>query len=128
LQLSLQSWRGHNREEFAEILSEVSLKLQEKPTNLGGRPGSILCSDRDERAVASARKNANLAELNELQFVTGDVLAVAQQVQPGTMIICNPPYGKRLSDCDGVKRLISLLQTREDLRPVAVLTAGAARE
>lgn len=128
LQLSLQSWRGHDREEFAQILSELRRELQENPTKLGGRPGSILCSDRDERAIATARKNAEFAELNDLRFVAGDVLSVAQQVEPGTMIICNPPYGKRLSDCEGVKRLLSLLHTRKDLRSVTVLAGGAARD
>lgn len=128
LRLSLQSWRGHDDEEFARILVELRRELSESPQVVGGRIASIICSDRSERAVATARKNAELAGLAHLRFVTGDVLSVAEQIEAGTTIICNPPYGKRLSECEGVKRLVSLLHDRKDLRPVAILTGGAARD
>jgi putative N6-adenine-specific DNA methylase len=65
----------------------------------GGRaPVAIVASDRDPRAVAVARRNAERAELaDDIRFAVAELGDEAIPATPG-LVVCNPPYGRRLGE------------------------------
>lgn len=86
-------------------------------------------SDRAAAALGAARHNAQQAELTQAcTFELGDVAQVAPRIERGAVVITNPPYGKRLQEAGAIKRLLRLLESRDDLNPVVVLAGGAARQ
>jgi len=71
---------------------EEARKVRKTPTY------PIKGSDADRRAVAASRANALAAGVGEwCHFELADVRAL-RGVEPGTTIVCNPPYGHRLGD------------------------------
>ncbi len=92
----------------------------------------IVGSDVDARPLAAAAANAERCSLRaQSSWLSGDFEACAASVAPGTPIIANPPYGRRLGDRDATARLMqrfeSLLMRRTDLRPVVILLPDPAR-
>ena len=73
-------------------------------------PQPIWASDRDPKVIEIARRNAERAGVAE--YVSFAVCAVAQLRLPPVetgLILCNPPYGKRLHDPQLVETYRSLL-------------------
>lgn len=58
----------------------------------------------------------------------GDVREVVTQIPERSIVVTNPPYGKRLREVEGVQGLLEVLQKREDLTPVVALVGGVARD
>lgn len=69
----------------------------------------IHASDRDQKAVEAARRNASLAGVEDhIIFSHQDIEAFSQPSRPAS-IICNPPYAKRIgerAEVDGLYRLM----------------------
>jgi 23S rRNA G2445 N2-methylase RlmL len=87
-----------------------------------------LGSDISARAVAAARKNAELAGLSEqAQWLHGDFEAAVKEVPHGALVIGNPPYGVRVDEGNVLVRLERVLGSRKDLRPVVLMLGGPAR-
>jgi len=125
--LALEQWRGHDAARFAELKQRTVELVAEQARVRFAQPLRLLGSDVSGSAVSAAKKNASSAQLEGLEWWEGDLVEVASQIPPGTAIVCNPPYGKRLSDCGGVRRLLQLVQSRADLRPVVALVGGEAK-
>ncbi len=65
----------------------------------------ILASDIDRHAVEATRRNARAAGVEQaVRVARGD----ARDIRPpgaGSLIVGNPPYGRRLGDAEGLRRL-----------------------
>ena len=84
----------------AEARAQGDAKLQEQ----AGRPLSITGRDTDPAAIAQAVANAKRAGLDGLiDIAVGD--ACALEYPPKGVLLCNPPYGKRLLDIDAARAL-----------------------
>ncbi|GAB6107469.1 THUMP domain-containing class I SAM-dependent RNA methyltransferase [Fusibacter bizertensis] len=65
--------------------------------------------DIDKRSIAIARRNAELAGVDDIvHFQVRDVKDFSTKYQYG-YLICNPPYGERLNELDEVKKLYTLM-------------------
>lgn len=63
-------------------------------------------SDIDRNAIAIARENAIAAGVDDcIQFFVKSVHKVLLPKEPYGVVICNPPYGERLSEANQVSRL-----------------------
>lgn len=72
------------------------LKRHAEDEALAAPPAPILGRDRDAKAVALARNNAELAGVGQgLVLETAEFFAAAPPAGPG-LVVMNPPYGKRL--------------------------------
>lgn len=68
-------------------------------------PRSITGSDADPRAVRAAAANSQAAGVEKwCRFERADARQL-QGVSPGTLIVCNPPYGHRLGEREAVRKL-----------------------
>lgn len=121
--LSLQTWRGHDEAQFADLKRRLAMEAAQT-----ARPMHLMGSDRSPASLRAAQQNASAAALGPVEWRQGDILDVAAHIPAGTAIVCNPPYGKRLADCDGVKKLVQLAERRPDLGPVVVLAGGEAKQ
>ena len=65
---------------------------------------TIIGSDRNQRALETAKKNAQLAGLNTIRFEQRQLADVVPAGDSGK-IICNPPYGQRLGNNDDIEAL-----------------------
>lgn len=126
--LSLETWRGHSEAQFAELKQGFAVEAAQAAQRRFPQVLSVIGSDRSRASLDAATKNATGAELGPVEWRLGDILDVATHIPAQTAIVCNPPYGKRLADCDGVKKLVQLTQLRPDLGPVVVLTGGEAKQ
>ncbi|PKM78936.1 MAG: RNA methyltransferase [Firmicutes bacterium HGW-Firmicutes-13] len=69
------------------------------------RPMEIIGTDIDDKVIKLARKNAYKAQVDEhIHFQRMPVSELSSKKKYG-QIICNPPYGERLSDLPEVERL-----------------------
>ena len=90
-------WRGHRPDLWQSCLEEAEQKVI-KPAEV-----CIFASDYDTDAVSIARENANRAGVSEwIEFKHRRVEeCILPDCQQKTLIVANPPYGKRLhSDQD----------------------------
>ncbi len=68
-------------------------------------PFAIVAGDRDPRAVAAALRNAREAGVADaVDVVERDALDLTPP-GPGTLIVCNPPYGERLGETGALTEL-----------------------
>lgn len=79
----------------SEILSELRSAAR---AELRSAPHPIVAFDKDEDAVAAARKNVNAAGMRGvIRVEPGDALALDPASLPaGGLLVTNPPYGDRL--------------------------------
>lgn len=87
-------------------------------------------SDIHDKSLAAARVNTDqLGATPHVTWLHEDFASAATQVPQGSVVITNPPYGKRIGDNRQVltlhRRFEALLKTRRDLRP-AVMACGFA--
>lgn len=78
----------------------------------------IYASDIDRNAISSARRNAEAAGVGEyIQFFTKPVHKTSLPHGDFGIVLCNPPYGLRLSEMDEVHRIHRDLRTLMDSNP-----------
>lgn len=93
--LDANAWKLVRKEAYASIKHDLEIKLEGY--------------DIDKRAIAIARQNAELAGVDDIvHFQVRDVKDFSTKNQYG-YIICNPPYGERLNEVEGVKKLYRLM-------------------
>lgn len=125
-EFAFQTWPTYQAELFEVEKAAISQQLHTRRRFADLR---LLLSDRDQTALGAAEKNVESAGLSQAtQFALGSVEEVAESVPRGAVVISNPPYGKRLKEEGGVASLLSVLEKRPDLRPVALLIGGQARK
>ena len=99
----LTGWRGHQKKVWdmlvAEALErEASVRQQKWPPLIG--------YDGDHSAVRAARKNIARAGLeNRITVQQQEIHQLHNRLDESGYLVCNPPYGERLSDSPSVKHL-----------------------
>ncbi|MGL6173348.1 MAG: THUMP domain-containing class I SAM-dependent RNA methyltransferase [Cellulosilyticaceae bacterium] len=78
----------------------------------------IYASDIDRNVIQSARQNAEAAGVGEcIQFFAKPVHKTSLPHGDYGIVICNPPYGERISDMEKVKRIHKDLRVLMDSNP-----------
>ena len=116
-------WLGHD-----EALWQQCLRQAEQARKPPGA-GIVFASDRDADALAIARANAGRAGVERwIEFSCKPVDQLQLPAAAGeTLVICNPPYGRRLGSEAGLDRLYRELGTavrRHDPARLAILSAN----
>lgn len=96
-----KSWRNFDGKLWRRILREAR-KKRRPPENI------LLGSDRDRRAVRTARKNANVVGfMDEIRWEQQDLRHIdPPPAIPGSMVVSNPPYDERLAANDAFYKLL----------------------
>jgi putative N6-adenine-specific DNA methylase len=98
-----QTWKDFDRTLWEQLISEA------KTSQLSQLPAPIFGSDRESDILQQARLNAQSCGVDRyLQLLQKDLSEIAAPTDSG-MIICNPPYGKRLGDTEELGDFYKLL-------------------
>ncbi len=96
------AWRGHDRALWERLQNEAQARKQEGIKNMP----TITGYDRDPRAVASARKNAERAGIaGVIQFTRQELQVAPPNAPTPGLIVVNPPYGRRVGGDSELPRL-----------------------
>ncbi|MCD8088427.1 MAG: class I SAM-dependent RNA methyltransferase [Oscillospiraceae bacterium] len=103
---SAQAWEGFTPQTLWRQAAEEARSL-EYPG-----PYHIFASDIDPKAVALSRENARRAGVaQDITFSVADALQAPVPAEKGVMV-CNPPYGKRMLELDQARTLYRALGAR----------------
>ncbi|MGI9538363.1 MAG: bifunctional 23S rRNA (guanine(2069)-N(7))-methyltransferase RlmK/23S rRNA (guanine(2445)-N(2))-methyltransferase RlmL [Desulfocapsaceae bacterium] len=99
----LTGWRGHQKELWESLISEA---LERETVSQQQDWPPLIGYDGDRTAVRAARKNISRAGFEDRIIVEHqEIHGLKNRLgQPGSLV-CNPPYGERLSDSQSVKHL-----------------------
>lgn len=91
-----------DRDSYEEIKANLQSKIikPKKP---------ITASDRNKNAIKAASSNAQNAKVDSLVELEVQDIHDIKPIQKETFIICNPPYGKRISASHEINRIFSTL-------------------
>ena len=102
---------GRNRQFLAENWPQLTSKMwaesrqEVRETQTGHMKTPIIARDRDRRIVKAARENAKEAGVGtDIHFEAKEFYTFPTDRDYGCLI-CNPPYGERISDSDEVRQL-----------------------
>ncbi|KTD53534.1 methyltransferase [Legionella santicrucis] len=97
---SLQYWVQHQTSLWEKLRVEALQQVKVLPTTLLG-------TDVDHKMIAAARANAERAGVAPLVHFKVQTLSEINPTTKTGIVVCNPPYGERLSD---VSHLVPLYQ------------------
>ena len=98
-----ESWRDFDQSLWQKILKEA------KDSQLSELKAPIVGSDRDPNILDQARTNANFCGIeHQIKFFQKELSQIESPADCG-IIICNPPYGKRIGDAQELGALYQLL-------------------
>jgi 23S rRNA (guanine2445-N2)-methyltransferase / 23S rRNA (guanine2069-N7)-methyltransferase len=100
-----ERWKGHQQALWPPLLDEARAR---RDAGLSHAP-IVRASDHDARAVEAALQNVEAAGFS--QFITVEQREL-RDIAPGAargLLICNPPYGERLSDAAALPALFTEL-------------------
>ena len=115
---SCSTWPQIPKDLWDDLIVEAkeSILLDEHPI--------IYASDIDRNAIVSAKQNAALAGVDEfIQFFCKPVHKTSLPHGDYGVLLCNPPYGERISDVERTKRLHKDLRKLMDTNPTWSLYA-----
>jgi putative N6-adenine-specific DNA methylase len=126
---AFERWPGFDAAAWAELRDEAARAERRAPE------AAVCGSDRSPAAVAAARRNAERAGLAEHLRLVESELADVQPPDGTGLVLCNPPYGRRIGEPRALgplyARLGKLLKARfagwragvlvADLRQIAAL-------
>ena len=115
---------GLNRQFASSTWTQISKtlwdELREEAREARDQKGSpiIYASDIDRHAILSAKENAELAGVAEyIQFFAKPLHKTSLPHGDFGVVICNPPYGERISDLTKIQRLHKDLRTLMNTNP-----------
>ncbi len=98
-----ESWRDFDQSLWQKILKEA------KDSQLSELKAPIVGSDRDPNILEQARTNANFCGIeHQIKFCQKELSQIESPADCG-IIICNPPYGKRIGNAQKLGALYQLL-------------------
>ncbi len=103
----LQGWQGHDRALWERLLEEARQRRRQGLTRLPPIAGL----DIDPGAVARARDNLAAVDLGDRIALGEGAVADLESPWPQRtgLLVCNPPYGKRLGGGDGLAALYATM-------------------
>lgn len=103
-------WKKHQPSTWLELQNEARRR---RDAGLQKGMSPMLGSDADSGVIQKAKANADRAGLTGyIQFETRDLRDFDPTSLPQGMVICNPPYGERLSDEVAIGALYQALGNR----------------
>jgi putative N6-adenine-specific DNA methylase len=102
-QFGFQTWRDFDRALWQKILTEA------KESQFSELSAPIFGSDRDLDILQQARVNAQYCGIEKHIQLTQKNLSEIEASAENGMIICNPPYGKRIGDIQELGGFYKLL-------------------
>jgi 23S rRNA (guanine2445-N2)-methyltransferase / 23S rRNA (guanine2069-N7)-methyltransferase len=104
------AWKKHDPSTWLALQNEAR---QRRDAGLKAGMPAMLGSDADSVVIQKAKANADRAGLTGyIQFETKDLRDFDPSALPAGMVICNPPYGERLSDEVAIGALYQALGNR----------------
>lgn len=97
-----ERWVGSDPRRWAE-LREAAREASRTP------PAPVRARDVDPRAVAATRRNAAAAGVADAIDAAVGAVSELREVAPGTVIVANPPYGRRLGGDEDLRALYKSL-------------------
>lgn len=88
---SLCHWVQHQASLWAKLRQQALQQVKSRPILIRG-------SDQDPVLIEKAKANAERAGVSPLVEFTAQDFSTARPTAPQGLLICNPPYGERLSD------------------------------
>ncbi len=102
---AFERWPDHRQDLLIKVRRD--LEAQQRPA-----PCPIVSADHDPKALKVAKQNLGAAGVNQwVDIVAGEATAMDPPGE-GSLIVINPPYGKRLGEADALKGLYSALGDR----------------
>ncbi len=99
-------WKGHDESLWQELVDEA---VEREEAGLDRRYPFMMGYDADPVVVGAARKNIVKAGLDEIiQIKCAELAGLGAPAEKGLML-CNLPYGERLSETDKVRYLYSAM-------------------
>ncbi|MFW2365904.1 MAG: bifunctional 23S rRNA (guanine(2069)-N(7))-methyltransferase RlmK/23S rRNA (guanine(2445)-N(2))-methyltransferase RlmL [Desulforhopalus sp.] len=95
-------WLGHDEELWSRLVAEA---MEKEERGLEKDWPQIIGYDADPVAVSAARKNIEMAGLEEYIQIKQAEIATLQPPDKEGLLLCNLPYGERLSEKELVERL-----------------------
>lgn len=98
--------RSFAAESFTQFAPSQWPRIREEArSSIRNTPLAIIASDIDSKTLEIAEENAKIAGVSDaITFSQGDAAKFTSQTSYGS-IICNPPYGERLSDAKTCEKL-----------------------
>ncbi len=97
-----QNWADYDEQLWEEVLNEAE-------TAQKNQVAPIIGSDADRDIVRQAQTNAHICQLHqEVKIYQKHLIDIQPPAESG-ILICNPPYGKRISDTESLFPLYKLL-------------------
>jgi 23S rRNA (guanine2445-N2)-methyltransferase / 23S rRNA (guanine2069-N7)-methyltransferase len=90
-------WRNHDRKLWRSLVDEARAKKHPLTS-------TIFAWDRDARAVAAAKANADRAGV-KIEFSVREFSAASPPTETRGLVVMNPPYGERLGEAAALKPL-----------------------
>jgi 23S rRNA (guanine2445-N2)-methyltransferase / 23S rRNA (guanine2069-N7)-methyltransferase len=105
----LTNWLGHDERLWQHLIEEAV----EREQSAQDRPWPpIIGYDADEKIISAARENIARAGLEDRIVVRVQELSRLQPTESSGVLVCNPPYGERVSDKQHVRYLYRFLGNR----------------
>jgi putative N6-adenine-specific DNA methylase len=97
-----QNWADYDAKLWGSLLKEAEMSQKEHlPIMIG--------TDADADVIIQAKSNAKACEIgDQVQFYQQHLVDITAPAESG-ILICNPPYGKRISDVEALFPLYKLL-------------------
>ncbi len=93
---AFERWPFHDPAVLDDVRHRAALDRREPPRPIRG-------ADRSRRAVATAGENLRRAGMHRwVELAVADVREMAP-LEPGTLVVTNPPYGERLGETTGLE-------------------------
>ncbi|MBT8360504.1 MAG: 23S rRNA (guanine(2445)-N(2))/(guanine(2069)-N(7))-methyltransferase, partial [Deltaproteobacteria bacterium] len=107
--IGMKGWKGHDEALWSRLVSEA---IQTEEQCEGREWPPIIGFDADPEAVRAARKNIKQAGLGERVIIHHGELFSLPSIKQKGVLICNPPYGERLSEKQMAKYLYRAFGSR----------------
>lgn len=88
---AFQRWSGHRREVFDRVRADLRKRVRDAPS-------PILTTDADLKAVRTMKRNVGAAGMEKWIGISQQEATAMEVPDPGTLIVMNPPYGKRVGE------------------------------
>jgi 23S rRNA (guanine2445-N2)-methyltransferase / 23S rRNA (guanine2069-N7)-methyltransferase len=105
----LTNWLGHD-EQLWQHLIEEAVEREQAGQDRAWPP--LIGYDADETMIAAARENIARAGMEDKIVVREQDLCRLEPVEPAGWLVCNPPYGERLSDKQHLRYLYRFFGNR----------------
>lgn len=105
----LTNWLGHD-EQLWQRLIEEAVEREQVGQDRSWPP--LIGYDADEKMIVAARENIARASMEDKIVVRVQDLCRLESVEPAGWLVCNPPYGERLSDKQHLRYLYRFFGNR----------------